>query len=1555
MIRLRLLLFAFAVLFYHPLFAQPLSGTYTVNNTTATGGTNFNSLTDAISALNTNGVVAAGAIFNVSSNQTFLETPPALTASGTAGGYIVFRKNGTGNNPVVKPATPGTVSTSAHGGHGDGVIRIAGGDYIEFNGIDIDTNTAYTTNATKYEYGYYILRGSATDGSKFVTIRNANIKLYPGLLYSAAVYVAVYNATGTSMVPTSTAGRHESITIRKNNISRTYNGILLRGYNHSASPNDMYDHFNLVDSNQIEEIGGAATECFGINTIYQDSVQIVANTIKSQVNGATCNGIRPETGINSSISIRYNTVSIRNSSGTLAPINNACGASGTNNFIEIAYNNVENCVTSGSIFYGIYQSVPGALVHIANNNIRNDTCTVGSTSMYIMWSIPGAGGVNHIFGNQIYNIINTGTTGSGTMFPMIFNTGGDTRVYKNNIHDITTNSASGAISIRSNTPNFYMYNNFIHSLYTPNSTGANAILAIDLNGGAANQNVFYNTVYLNATSTSTTSFGAHALYTSTSVNADVRNNILINQSVPGPTSGIVSAYRRSNTTLTTYSDSSNNNCLYVGAAPVARQGLLSDGTNLPQTIAAYKALVGPVRDSASFSELPPFVNITTAPYDLHLSSAGTSACIDGAKRVALLTLSVTTDYDDDPRVIPDVGADENAVTIPPACVTAPIAPANAGTVCVGSLTLSWPAVPNATSYDVYLNTGATATTLVSTSQTGTTYTATVAAGPYAWRVVPKNTIGSATGCATFTFTVNPAVTPTISITASPSGIICAGTPVTFTATTTNAGTAPTYQWKKRIANVGISTTTYTDNALVDGDTITVVLTSNAACASPASVTSNRIIQQVRPRPTASITPAGTANICNGQTILLTANAGTGFTYQWQLGGVNIAAATAATYTAATAGNYRVLVSNGICTDTSAVTAVSIVPTPVATVSPAGTVAFCQGGQALLTGPATAPGLTYQWRLNGANIPGATNNTYAATAAGSYRLVLSNGSCTDTSAVVTVTVNPIPTATATAAGPVNFCQGGSVILNANTGTGITYQWLRNNTVIAGATTTSYTATTTGTYSVVVTNTATGCKDTSRPAIAVTMSVQPATTLTASGNLTFCEGGNVRLQAATGAGYTYTWYNGSNIIAGATTSLYTATTSGVYTVVITNGPCVATSVSRTVVVNPLPAAAITAAGPTALCNGGVVVLNANTGAGLTYQWRLGVANIPGATSASYTAAATGNYSVVVSNGTCSNTSGDIAVTVSSLPLPVISSVGLPSFCQGGSVTLNTATGVGYTYQWQLNTVDIPGATAATYSATATGNYTAVVTNGACVATSAPFTVSVTPAPTALITPAGATAFCQGGSVVLNASRGTGYTYQWTNTGVNIPGATNYQYTATTSGDYSVVIFDGTCPGTAPDVTVRVNSFPVAVVTVIGGVDLSTGVFTSYQWYRNGVLIPGATAQNYTAVRDGFYAVVVTDDLGCSSTSAVQHITSLDVEHVGGAQTKVSLWPNPVEDVLHVEAAIAVNISISAVDGKELLKADKASRVDISHLPQGLYLVRIADHKTGALIRVDKINKK
>jgi hypothetical protein len=83
-------------------------------------------------------------------------------------------------------------------------------------------------------------------------------------------------------------------------------------------------------------------------------------------------------------------------------------------------------------------------------------------------------------------------------------------------------------------------------------------------------------------------------------------------------------------------------------------------------------------------------------------------------------------------------------------------------------------------------------------------------------------------------------------------------------------------------------------------------------------------------------------------------------------------------------------------------------------------------------------------------------------------------CTNT-ATAAVALNALPTATITPATASTFCQGGSVVLNANTGAGLSYQWF-NNAVAIGATTSSYTANASGSYTVVVTNTST-CSATS----------------------------------------------------------------------------------------------------------------------------------------------------------------------------------------------------------------------------------------------------------------------------------------------------------------------------------------------------------------------------------------------------------------------------------------------------------------------------------------------
>lgn len=83
------------------------------------------------------------------------------------------------------------------------------------------------------------------------------------------------------------------------------------------------------------------------------------------------------------------------------------------------------------------------------------------------------------------------------------------------------------------------------------------------------------------------------------------------------------------------------------------------------------------------------------------------------------------------------------------------------------------------------------------------------------------------------------VTPAITISAS-SATFCSGVPVAFTATTLNGGSAPVLQWKKNNTDVGANDSTYTDAALASGDVIICVLTSNAACATQPSATSNAI-------------------------------------------------------------------------------------------------------------------------------------------------------------------------------------------------------------------------------------------------------------------------------------------------------------------------------------------------------------------------------------------------------------------------------------------------------------------------------------------------------------------------------------------------------------------------------------------------------------------------------------------------------------------------------------------------------------------------------------------
>jgi hypothetical protein len=397
-------------------------------------------------------------------------------------------------------------------------------------------------------------------------------------------------------------------------------------------------------------------------------------------------------------------------------------------------------------------------------------------------------------------------------------------------------------------------------------------------------------------------------------------------------------------------------------------------------------------------------------------------------------------------------------------------------------------------------------------------------------------------------------------------------------------------------------------------------------------------------------------------------------------------------------------------------------------------------------------------------------------------------------------------------------------------------------ISGANSSSYSATTSGDYDCVITNT---CGPRTSNAITVTTaSTLPAATITAGGPTTFCSPGSVTMNANTGSGLTYQWRNNSVNISGATSASYTATAGGSYSCVVTNICGSTTSNLISVTVNAVPPASITAAGSTTFCSPGSVTLNANAGSGLSYQWRLNSGNISGATASSYAAGTSGNYDCVVTNSCGSTTSNSISVTVNNIPSASIIAGGATTFCSPGSVTLNANTGSGLTYQWRNNSVNISGATSASYVASATGNYSCVVTNTCGSTTSNLISVTVNSVPPASITAGGATTFCSPGSVTMSANAGSGLSYQWRLNSVNISGATSATYVASATGSYSCVVTNSCGSTTSNTITVTVNFIPATPGNITGQ---TTGVCSSTRTYSIAAVV-NATSYTWTAPAGG-----------------------------------------------------------------------------------------------------------
>ena len=384
----------------------------------------------------------------------------------------------------------------------------------------------------------------------------------------------------------------------------------------------------------------------------------------------------------------------------------------------------------------------------------------------------------------------------------------------------------------------------------------------------------------------------------------------------------------------------------------------------------------------------------------------------------------------------------------------------------------------------------------------------------------------------------------------------------------------------------------------------------------------------------------------------------------------------------------------------------------------------------------------------------------------------------------VTVNPLPQKPVIVAnGPTEFCVGGSVVLTSSVAT--TYQWYKDGLAQVAQNNQTYTATKNGFYVVVVTA-GNGCNSPKSNGITVKTNALPAKPkITINTPPTFCNGDSVVLRSNATSGNQ--WYKDGLAIAGATSTSYTAKTSGVYYLITSNssGCFSIKSLDLIVTVNPVPpTATITASGATTLCLGNSVDLSSSALAG--NQWYRDGTIITGANSNIYTANLPGSYTVKVANNTgcTSGLSNALPVKVNAIPdIPAIAVNGPTTFCAGKSIVLTSS--VANAYQWYNNGVPISGATLQTYTATNSGSYSVTVfnSNGCARSSSNIIPVNVVPLPTGSIIGNAVQLLCTKGSIVLEAVGGD--TYKWFKDGTQLSNASSNQLTVTVPGNYSAVL--------------------------------------------------------------------------------------------------------------------------------------------------------------------------
>ncbi len=328
--------------------------------------------------------------------------------------------------------------------------------------------------------------------------------------------------------------------------------------------------------------------------------------------------------------------------------------------------------------------------------------------------------------------------------------------------------------------------------------------------------------------------------------------------------------------------------------------------------------------------------------------------------------------------------------------------------------------------------------------------------------------------------------------------------------------------------------------------------------------------------------------------------------------------------------------------------------------------------------------------------------------------------------------------------------------------------------------------------------------------------------------------------------------------------TPTSTGVYSVTVTNSDGCAKSDEVSLIINPNPV--IQLSSNSSQCEGELATLNPNIGnENFTYSWTLDEMFIAG--SEIIAVSIPGEYCIEVTN-TFSNCSSTACTLVEFVDAPNVDLGEDLTGCEGDELTLDAGSD-GSSYEWLRNDVTIMGETMQTLTVTESGTYIAIVSEGLC-STSDTLEVDLIENPTVEFDISNSFTLCEGTSELASIS-GTFESYSLTRDGTEVANGTAPNYLIDSPGEYIITATSQGCESS--DTTTAIGSPNPAVelgedkIGCIGSeVILDAGMDgVEYIWFLGTELL-SETDPVITVSTSGEYSVIVSSDAFCTSTDAV-----------------------------------------------------------------------------------------